>query len=136
MHENDLYHCPKVVPCRPSTPVHFVLPCFPWHISCFHPSLNPRTRRCGQRTPLFPFWLAPAAHLCPAPVAQWPGLLPWSPRLPFSLWFLTVKTNGRPITYLVPRVDICPLSVFASASCYVDSPVTSEEPIIEQIFDR
>ena len=36
--------------------------------------------------------------------------------------------------YLVPRVNICPLSVFASEFCYADSPVTSEEPIIKQIF--
>ena len=46
------------------------------------------------------------------------------------------ETNGRlPETEeSVPRVHICPVSVFASESCYADSPVTSEEPIIEQIL--
>ncbi|PMD20895.1 hypothetical protein NA56DRAFT_749317 [Hyaloscypha hepaticicola] len=34
------------------------------------------------------------------------------------------------------QVNICTLSVFASESCCADSPVTSEEPIIKQIFDR
>jgi hypothetical protein len=38
--------------------------------------------------------------------------------------------------YLVPRVNICPLSVFASGSCYAGLPVISEEPITKQIFDR
>jgi hypothetical protein len=49
------------------------------------------------------------------------------------------ETNGRLLEteeYLVPRVHICPVSVFASESCYADSPVTSEEPITKQIFHR
>jgi hypothetical protein len=37
--------------------------------------------------------------------------------------------------YLVPRVNICPLPVFAPESCCADSLVTSEESIIKQIFD-
>ena len=54
---------PKQFPGETKAKAQFVLFLALVH-SCFHPSYpSPRrmTRRCGQRTPLFPLWLAPAA---------------------------------------------------------------------------
>ncbi|PMD17111.1 hypothetical protein NA56DRAFT_279650 [Hyaloscypha hepaticicola] len=62
--KKSLYHSPKTVPCRKRKPKPSSCFWFLWWHSCFHPSYpSPRrtTRRCGQRTPLFPLWLAPAA---------------------------------------------------------------------------
>jgi hypothetical protein len=137
-HENGLYHCPKAVPCRPFPFTRTKAPVS----ACFHAfrGTSPASIRPSPSDPQV--WsahpaISPLARsrsaLGPAPVAQWPGLLPWSPRL--SL--VSYCKNERTPNYLLvgPRINICPLSVFASGSCYADSLVTSKEPIIRQIFD-